>query len=556
MKIFRVICLVILLPSPLLIANNSILKELDQTIKQAHIYVEEKEMTLLFFRDKLYAAETDTQIFDIATILYREYRSYKYDSAFVYAGKMLYYAGKLQNPDFICESKIALAFSCLSAGLYKEAAEISHSIDTSYISGHNKALLNDFLSVLYMSMSDFAATGPYYDSYRVQSLHYCQRAISLYDPDSPEALLVRTRKSQLLEDYESACETAEQYLSHISPDKHNYAIAVSMLAYYYEILGDTEKAIDNFALAAIADIKLAIKETSAIRQLGELLFSQGDIARAYAYAMLALDDANFYNARHRKIEVGRTLPIIEAGRFEIIAQQKDKLLVFSTMLSVLFIFLVIATVIILFQKKKLNAARMLILKQNADLLSSNRQLKQIQQKISRQNEDLLNTNKKLKEAHQIKDEYIGFFFNTTSSYLEKKEAFTRMVMRKIKSRKFDELLEEFSASDLRKEKEEMFTMFDKIFIKIFPDFVNRYNQLFNEEYHFVPKPDGALSPEIRIFALIRLGINKNESIARFLDFSLSTVKNYKSMAKNRSNIANELFEQYIMEIDSVETGIN
>jgi len=300
---------------------------------------------------------------------------------------------------------------------------------------------------------------------------------------------------------------------------------------------------------------MATKETSAIRQLAELLFEQGDIQRAYSYATLALDDANFYNARQRKIEVGRILPIIEAGRFDIIKQQKDKLLIYAAIISILFILFMVSTLIILKQKKGLNSARLLILKQNTDLLESNRQLTEIQTKISKQNMDLLQINERLKEVHRIKDEYIGYFFSTNSAYLDKTEDFRKMVVRKIKNRQFDELIELTAVTDLRKEREEMFNLFDQIFMKLFPDFVTRYNQLFKAEEQVTIKTDGMLTPEIRIFALIRLGITESERIANFLDFSLSTVKNYKTKAKNRSLVPNELFEHKIMEIESVKTDI-
>jgi DNA-binding CsgD family transcriptional regulator len=197
----------------------------------------------------------------------------------------------------------------------------------------------------------------------------------------------------------------------------------------------------------------------------------------------------------------------------------------------------------------------MILKQNTDLLESNEQLTEIQKKISKQNVDLVHINERLKEVHKIKDEYIGYFFSTNSAYLDKTEDFRKMVVRKIKNRQFDELIQLTAVTDLRKEREDMFDLFDQIFMKLFPDFVIRYNELFREEDRVNIKQDGMLTPEIRIFALIRLGITESERIAKFLDFSLSTVKNYKTKAKNRSFIQNELFEHKIMEIESVKTDI-
>ena len=538
--------------------NNKVavaLKELDDCIEKRTSFEEIKKqriqnLAVSFYNENISVSNQ----YRLSAALFNEYRSYKYDSAYSFAGRMLQYAEVIKNPNQIAESKMNLAFSCVSAGLYKEASEISNSIDTTQLQLNCKADLYSFLSTLNIDMADFV-TEPYHSRYRENSLRYCKNSIALFRKDSPEGIMANIRESQLENNYPKAIIVSEQYLLAKHPSLHDYAIVASTLGFFYQTQGDTTKAIIYFAAAATADIKMATKETSAIRQLAELLYVQGDIQRAYSYAILALDDANFYNARQRKIEVGRVLPIIEAGRFEIIKQQKDKLLIYSGIISILFILFMVSTLIILKQKKRLNSARLMILKQNTDLLESNEQLTEIQKKIRKQNVDLVHINERLKEVHKIKDEYIGYFFSTNSAYLDKTEDFRKMVVRKIKNRQFDELIQLTAVTDLRKEREDMFDLFDQIFMKLFPDFVIRYNELFSLEDRVYIKQDGMLTPEIRIFALIRLGITESERIAKFLDFSLSTVKNYKTKAKNRSFIQNELFEHKIMQIESVKTEI-
>lgn len=535
---------------------DSLLKVLDQTIARSEFYSNQREAKLSKLRSLLQTIHSNQGRYNIYNRMYTEYQSYKYDSAYVYAGNMLKTAQVLNNPNLISESKIALAFSCVSAGLYKEATEISNSIDTVQLMVNYKASLYAFRSTLYMNMADFSAPEPYYTNYRSNSMRGCRDAIGLLKKGSSESIMVEIRQCQLQYDYAKATIIAQKYVSGKPTNLHDYAIVASMLGFFYQVQKDSTKAIEYFAEAAIADIKLATKETSAIRQLAELLYIQGDIQHAYAYASQALKDANFYNARQRKIEVGRILPIIESGRFQIIKEQKDKLLIYSGLISVLLVLFLIATFIIIRQNKKLNSARLVILQQNNELLESNEELTAVQKKISKQNIDLLHINERLKEAHHIKDEYIGYFFSTNFIYLEKMEEYRKLVARKVRNRQFEELIELTNSSSLRKEREDMFALFDQIFMKLFPDFVNRYNQLFNDEDRVVIKPDGILTPEIRIFALIRLGITDSERIAHFLDFSLSTVKNYKTKVKNRSLIPNELFEQKIMEIESVKTEIS
>ena len=533
------------------------LKELDGYIEKRSDFERAKKERIRNLESKFSNTNFSlTDKYHLYSKLYTEYQSYKYDSAYIYAGRMLQYAEKLNNPNMIAESKIALAFSCVSAGLYKEATEISNSIDTAQVQIKYKADLYSFLSILYINMADFSGAEPYYTKYRNKSFQNCQNSIALFEKESPEAIMAEIRKCQLQGDYRKAIAISEHFIATKKSGLHDYAVVASTLGYFYQVRKDTVSSIEYFAKATIADIKMGTKETAAMRQLAELLYKKGDVQRAYNYAILALDDANFYNAKQRKIEVGRILPIIETGRFEIIKQQKDKLLIYSGMISALFILFMLATFIILKQKKRLNSARLLILQQNKNLLESNEELTQVQKEISKQNIDLLHANEKLKEAHRIKDEYIGYFFSTNSTYLEKIEDYRKMVARKIRNRQFDELAQLSSSSDLRKEREEMFALFDQIFMKLFPDFVSRYNMLFNEEDRVAIKSDGMLTPEIRIFALIRLGITESERIAKFLDFSLSTVKNYKTKVKNRSTIANELFEHKIMEIESVKTEIS
>ncbi|MDY0102370.1 MAG: DUF6377 domain-containing protein [Lentimicrobium sp.] len=545
---------VVLFQVPLSAAGeqDSLLKVLDATIQQADKYVAEKELELKQLRELYGRSVAEVQKYEYSARLYNGYESYKYDSAYRYAEKMLLHARAIGEPGYIFRSKLALAFSTLSAGLYKEASEIASSMDTTALDKSSVADYYYFLSTLNQSMADFGAE-PYYSDYRNKALLYCNKALQSYKKGSKASAMAKIRELQLMDDYNGAIAIAETYLAVHQPDLHEFAIVASSLGFFYQVAGDTTRAIEQFAKAASADIKTATKETSAIRQVAELLYHKGKVQQAYDYALVALDDANFYNARQRKIEVGRILPIIEAGRFVIIEEQKNRLLFYTISLSVLLVLFAIAFIIIMLQKSRLNAARLKILEQNRALLDANEMLNATQAEIERQNIDLLHTNEKLIEANRIKDEYIGYFFSANSIYIEKTEEIYKMVARKIRQGQTEELLQQANAYDLHIEKEGMFALFDQIFTKLFPDFINRYNQLFEEKDRVDIRPGGALTPEIRIFALIRFGITESERIAKFLDFSVSTVKNYKTKVRNRSIVPNELFEQKIMEIESVKT---
>lgn len=492
-----------------------------ENIKRSHIHRLQKQL--------LSTHQEDSTYYRIHSDLFKLYRSYKSDSAYYFANKMLEYAQKLNQKDWIVDSKISLAFSCMSAGLFKEANELSESIEIESLSKAALTKLYLFRFTLNIDMANYSGTEPFQSRYKQQALLYYQRLKTLNPPKCNELLIANIQWYQLNGQFQQATHLAQKTLREERLDERTHAIISSILGFCLLMEHQDEQAIVYLASAAISDLKSATKETSAIRQLAELLYLKKDLTRAYTYSRLALSDANFYNSRFRKIEIGHILPIIETERFNIIKQQKNELILFTVVSSMLGLMFMVATVIILRQKKKLKADQAIISKQNSELLASNR---------------------KIKDSDRIKDEYIGYFFTTNAKHLEKLEEFQRLVIKHIKNRKFEELIQLADSEELEKERKDLFSLFDQIFLRLFPNFIAHYNTLFLEKDQIhLPGDQTLLPPEVRIFALIRLGITGNESIAKFLHLSVSTVKNYKTKVKNKSIVSNELFEENIMGIE-------
>ena len=242
----------------------------------------------------------------------------------------------------------------------------------------------------------------------------------------------------------------------------------------------------------------------------------------------SLANANFYGARQRVIEVSGILPIIEQDRFKIIQGQRNAIAV-AAIISVLFIIgLLMGWWFIRRQMKK---------------------LKKAQQTIANRNKELEAKNHQLEEVNNIKDEYIGRSFYINSEYINKVEKLYRTIDRKIAMRRYEELRSSLKESELVAERKSMFADFDETFLKLFPHFIEKYGKLFDENDQKVLS-DGPkqLTTEMRIFALIRLGINDSERIATFLNYSVHTINTYKTRVKNRSRVENDQFEQLIMDI--------
>jgi tetratricopeptide (TPR) repeat protein len=331
-------------------------------------------------------------------------------------------------------------------------------------------------------------------------------------------------------DMEGSADAFNYLLSKYSLSDHEMAIATSSLGYVYSQLGRTNEAIDMLIKAAIADIKSSTKETVALRNLAVHLYNKGDVDRAYRYIKIAFDDATFYNARHRKIEIGAVLPIIEGERISTIERQKKQLMQYSVLLTLLSVLIIVFALIIYKQLKE---------------------LKEVKRKLQETNNDLRLMNESLLETNKIKEKYIGYFFKVNSIYIEKIEEFQKAVHRKIVSRQFDDLDDLIKNSYFKKERENLYINFDKIFLKIFPHFVDEFNALFREEDRIILREDELLNTDLRIFALMRLGISDNEQIAKFLNYSVNTIYTYKTKIKNKSIVPRNEFEDRIMAIKAL-----
>ena len=227
------------------------------------------------------------------------------------------------------------------------------------------------------------------------------------------------------------------------------------------------------------------------------------------------------------IEVSEILPIIEQDRYKIVSKQRNAMAAAMTIAVLFVIALAIGLHFIRKQMLKLRQARKI---------------------VSERNKQLEKINSQLSEANKIKDVYIGKSFYINAEYINKVEKLYRTLDRKIAARQFADLRSSLKESELVSDRKMMYADFDETFLKLFPTFVEQYNALFDPVNRRVPESPKTLTTEMRIFALIRIGINDSERIAKFLHYSVNTINTYKTRVKNKSLVSNETFEKRIMEI--------
>ena len=296
--------------------------------------------------------------------------------------------------------------------------------------------------------------------------------------------------------------------------------------------------------------------------LAQLLYRKGDVKNASRYIEYAINDAAFYGARQRKVQLISILPLIEMEKINQVESQKKILITYAVAITLLLVIVILLGITIYRQVTKLKHAQKIIyaahLKEqevnqqlaegNARLSSANQQLSELNDRLSYVNDQLSDVNTKLSEANKIKEEYIGYFFNANSEFFNRIERFKKSVEQKIADRKIDEIKFLVNNINLRREKEDLLKNFDKAFLKLFPHFIYEFNQLFKEEDRFFLKNGEILNTDLRIFALIRMGIHDIEKIAHILEYSINTINTYKTRIKNKSVVANEEFELRIMNI--------
>jgi hypothetical protein len=469
--------------------------------------------------------------------LYDQYKLFNYDSAFRYARSLQITAQRIGSPTSIADARLKLCFCLLSAGLFKETLDSLRTFDTRGLPDSLRAEYYSLMGRYYYDLGDFDNDDYNTPAYTREGNDYMDSALTLYPPGSFSAGYYKGLKQLKSGEGVQAIVIFRHLLDRPDLTLHQLAVTTSTLSDIYIRNGQTDTAINLLIRAAVADIRSSTKETAAILNLAELLYKKGDVRNASSYIEVAIRDAVFYGARQRKVQVSTILPLIEGEKINRVEAQKRLFVTWSVISTCLLLLVILLIVTVLRQVKRLTAAQRIITMAHAR-----------EQAI---NHRLMEANNQLSEANKIKEEYIGFFFNADSESIARIEKFKKSLEQKIAYRKWDDVIALVNNTDLKKEKEEMLHNFDQVFLRLFPGFIRQFNELFREEDRIQLKDDELLNTDLRIFALIRMGIHENDKIARILDYSVNTINTYKTKIKNRSVVPNEEFEQRIMAIKTV-----
>lgn len=514
------------------------LDSLDRQIQISDTYTQQKKerISILTERLKDTSLSLDEQ-YRYTYLLFDEYSTYQSKLMYTSAKRLIELSSRMNDKDKLVDSKIQLAYSYLWCGAFKEAYEYINTIDTVGTTKNTKVnylmfqVNLEYESGLYVKPLQF-----FLQKYENSMCRIIAQLEKLLPADDDHLLEARQKACSHNNKFKEAYQYLKQRLEHSSGVSREMSAKLGDVGFLHLEMGDTATAIQYMVKSAIMDIQIGSKQAPALRKIAEAIYPDGEVERAYKYIQLSMDNAVFFDSRYRMYESSITLPLIDKDLYELTKKQKDTLVVTVCFIIIFIIALFISLLFIGKQNKKLKSSALLIQEQNMSLLTMNTRMTEI--------------NKELQDANNIKATYLGRILSDNSSSISTMEELVKVVRIKIKAKQYDDIIQFIYKHDYLKKRRDMLTRFDEMFLKLFPNFIEKFNSLLKEEDRVIVQEKNMLTPELRIFALVRLGVTKSDTIADILNFSASTVRNYKTKIRNISTVPNEEFDKRLLEIES------
>ena len=521
---------------------DSLLLKLDQAIKERPIYMEQKELKLAELKRQLHRQIPDEERFAILGTLLDEYRSFNTDSALHMAEEREQIAIRLGNREYIDNARMNKADVLGMTGMYKEVMDLMRNIHIDRLPVDIHPYYYHIYRTVYGLMADYAVTAYEKKLYTELTDKYRDSLLLVNKDNLLIHTLIQSDQYNVRNEYDKAIRLLTDYLALQKDYEHDVAICAYTLSESYRLKGGKEKEKEYLIVSAMADMKTAVREYISLRKLAVLLYQEGDIERAYSYVKICMEDAAACNARLRKLEILEIFPIINDAYQQKTEKQQEQMKWALVSISLLSLFLLLAIFYVYKQMKKVAAAR-------REVIDANKRLKELNDELHLSNAQLKEANHSIAENSYLKEEYIGRYMDQCSVYLEKMDNYRRSLGKIAATGNVEELYKNIKSSKfIEGELKEFYTNFDNTFLQLFPTFVEDFNALLADDEQISLKAGERMNTELRIFALIRLGITDSVKIAQFLRYSVTTIYNYRTKVRNKAAGDRDLLEQEVMTI--------
>lgn len=502
--------------------------QLEQVMSQRTEFDQLKENRINQLIKKKSSISSAYDSYKINDKIYDEYEFYNFDNALGYIEKNLYLATQLEDILLLDKARLKMGLLLVNTGRYKEAIDILSEIKKDSIP---KILLKNYFIAFSEGYSGLAFNTTVSESksnYTQLYLVYRDSLYSRLDANSEEVLRAKEKDLRDIRSLKMAFIINDKRLSKARKNSRRYSLITFERSLLYELEGDVENQKINLISSAISDIKASVKDNASMATLANILFNEGDIDRAYSLINFSYGDAEFFNSNLRYINIANDMPLISKSYEQKTVKQKKRLQTLLFYITILSFFLVLALYIIYKQVLKVSQAR---------------------NELKLMNEDLMSLNVKLSEVDRIKENYIGSFLNLYSEYISKLDVYRKQVSKYVKNNQMNALLKLSESKQMIDEELEIFNKnFDNSFLHLHPDFVDSINKLLEDDKRVVVSESNKLNTELRILALIKLGITSSSKIAKILRYSVNTIYNYRAALKNAAK-DKSTFEDLVKKIN-------
>ena len=530
---------------------EQLFQSLDDAIVHSPDYVKVREDRIYNLEQKLKVAKKVSEKYNACFALFEEYRSYKNDIAIKYINQCVELAIKIGDKQKEENAKSLLAFQESTTGNYAESYDLLKSVNPSNLDSEGQRNYLWACQHLYGEMAYYCNV-PSLKKYYTEKHNAYQTAIdSTFSHDDDLYLQMQESKAREAGNMKEALRLSDKRLAMTKPGTHTYAIVQFYRGLTYNMFGDKEQFLRCLLRSAICDVQLAVMDQGSLWELANLLNAKpGEQKRSHEYIKFAWQSATVFNTPIRSRQIMPVLTQIE-DRYQKELASSNKRLKIMVAWSVL---LIIVVVLLLYyvnkQRKRIAVAHHKQKDTNHALQLANKNLNSVIEQLNLANSSLNEANDRLNEMNQslnesnkMKEVYIGRFLRLCAIYVDKIETMRKRVVKLVKARELTKLLEQMQTGEAYMG--ELYKYFDSTFLNLFPSFVEEFNALLKPEERIILEDDNSLSTTLRIFALIRLGIEDSSKIAEFLHYSVNTIYNYRAKIKNSAICDREEFEQRV-----------
>lgn len=503
-------------------------KQLEQVLALRQATALHKEARIDSLRQTIRPGMSASTLYQLYGQIFEEYYVYRSDSALFYVDQAEKMAIRLNDLQKQQQCIINRSLLLATTGYFSQALEQLNEINRAQVD--STMLLSYYTAYewVYSVWSEYSNDDVYAPQFRKKEVLYNDSMLQVLPRESNEYYYwkgeLKARTGNQLE----AQQAYEKALQGLPVNTRLYACVTCGLAFAHKRQGNFREYEKYLILSSISDNTCPLKENLSMQELAIFLYETSDqeLEKANRYLNYSMEDAMFYNNRLRMLEIARKFPSIVSSYQQKSNDKSERLTRAICFISLLSLLLAVSIFYIYRQMQQLG-------KQRKAVTHMNNQLTEL-------NNELLRTN-------HIREEYVSLFLDLCAAYIDKLNRYQDLVKRKVKAKQTEDLAKLANNKMSENDAKHFFVNFDTTFLTLYPNFIKEFNALLREGEEIIPQKGEILNTELRIFALVRLGIKDSSRIATLLFYSPQTIYNYRTAVRNRAR-DRESFEEKVKQL--------